>query len=241
MAAAWRFDIPAPELPAGVAGARLWATSYHVPRVEAVGGGVALVDPNGIPLGPRLSIRDWCDAAMEGTVLVVDPACGARVTYNFAATGERSQVSCAERYPRHRGIEKSRFRVASGPYGDGVQGMALVPYRTIAVDPALIPFGSVLYVPAARGLRVRLPSGEERVHDGYFFAADRGGAIRGTHIDVFTGVDREPQLPFVTSRDTERFDAYRVTEPTMEAMLRRAHSPDKDGDADRQQPLCSSR
>ena len=239
MAAAWRFDIPEPELPAGVVGARLWATSYFVPRVEAVGDGVPLVDPSGIPLGPRLSIRDWCDAAMEGTVLVADPASGARATYNFAATGERSQVSCAERYPRHHGIEKSRFRVAIGPYGDGVQGMALVPYRSIAVDPAVIPFGSVVYVPAARGLPVRLPTGEERAHDGYFFAADRGGAIRGAHIDVFTGVEREPPLEFVTSRESDRFDAYRVTEPTMEAMLRRAHGVDGDGAVSARQ--CSSR
>lgn len=223
MAEAWRFDIPPPTLPPGATGARLWATSYYVPSVEGVSDGVALLDPSGAPLGPRLALRDWCDAAMEGTVLVTDAASGTRVTYNFVATGEHSQVSCAARYPHHRAIEKSRFRPATGPYGDGVDGLVLVPYRTIAVDPAVIPFGSVLYVPAARGLRLRLPTGEERIHDGYFFAADRGGAIRGPHIDVFAGTDPSPPLPFVTSREHDRFDAYLVTEPTMEAMLRRAH------------------
>ena len=50
----------------------------------------------------------------------------------------------------------------------------LHPYRTVAVDPDLIPSGSRLYIPAYRG-----------VNGGWFTATDTGGAIIGRHIDVY--------------------------------------------------------
>jgi 3D (Asp-Asp-Asp) domain-containing protein len=48
-------------------------------------------------------------------------------------------------------------------------------YRSIAVDPGLIPLGSRVYIPAYR-------------HDGYggwFIAQETGGAINGRHVDVY--------------------------------------------------------
>lgn len=51
----------------------------------------------------------------------------------------------------------------------------LVFYRSVAVDPRLIPLGSLVYLPdyvAANG-------------DGWFRADDTGGAIKGRHIDVY--------------------------------------------------------
>ncbi len=48
-------------------------------------------------------------------------------------------------------------------------------YRSIAVDPKLIPLGSLVYVPAYRPLN----------KDGWFRADDTGGAILGRHIDVY--------------------------------------------------------
>jgi 3D (Asp-Asp-Asp) domain-containing protein len=50
----------------------------------------------------------------------------------------------------------------------------LVYYRSIAVDPHLIPIGSRVYVPAYRNLG-----------GGWFTAQDTGGAIIGRHIDVY--------------------------------------------------------
>lgn len=67
------------------------------------------------------------------------------------------------------------------PWGAGVQGFALVPYRSLAVDPRYIPWGHVVSIPALQGLR--LPDGQ--AHDGCFVAVDGGGAIRGHHIDLF--------------------------------------------------------
>jgi 3D (Asp-Asp-Asp) domain-containing protein len=48
-------------------------------------------------------------------------------------------------------------------------------YQSIAVDPAVIPLGSHVYVPAY----------QNDGHGGWFVAQDRGGAINGLHIDVF--------------------------------------------------------
>jgi 3D (Asp-Asp-Asp) domain-containing protein len=48
-------------------------------------------------------------------------------------------------------------------------------YRSIAVDPSMIPLGSRVYVPAYR----------HDGHGGWFTAQDTGGAITGRHIDVY--------------------------------------------------------
>jgi 3D (Asp-Asp-Asp) domain-containing protein len=55
------------------------------------------------------------------------------------------------------------------------------PYRTVAVDPNLIPRGSRIYIPAYR-----------RINGGWFVAEDTGGAIVGRHIDVFRRPPRTP-------------------------------------------------
>lgn len=50
----------------------------------------------------------------------------------------------------------------------------LHPYRTLAVDPRLIPRGSRIYIPAYRA-----------ISGGWFVAQDTGGAIIGRHVDVY--------------------------------------------------------
>jgi len=57
----------------------------------------------------------------------------------------------------------------------GGMSLALGFYRSIAVDPQVIPLGSRVYVPAYRA----------DGHGGWFIAADTGGAINGHHIDVY--------------------------------------------------------
>jgi 3D (Asp-Asp-Asp) domain-containing protein len=55
-------------------------------------------------------------------------------------------------------------------------------YRSIAVDPGVIPLGSRVYIPAYK-------------HDGYggwFVAQDTGGAIGGRHIDVYRSPPASP-------------------------------------------------
>src|SRR5690606_23300052 len=133
-------------------------------------------------LGPVLTRREWCDAAMEGSIQV-DDGLGRLTTYNYAGTSSSHQVDCSAYYS-HSPSHKVKFRLANGEYGDGVRDYKLVPFRSIAVDPTYYPYGSVVYIPAARGNIIKLPNGETAIHDGYFFAVDTGGLIKTNHIDV---------------------------------------------------------
>ncbi len=62
-------------------------------------------------------------------------------------------------------------------------GCKVVAMRTVAVDKTLIPRRSVLFIKETVGLR--MPDGSK--HDGYWYASDVGGAIKGKRIDLFTG------------------------------------------------------
>ncbi len=55
--------------------------------------------------------------------------------------------------------------------------------RTVAVDPKVFPRHSVLFIKETVGLK--MPDGS--THDGYWYASDVGGAIKGARIDLFTG------------------------------------------------------
>lgn len=62
-------------------------------------------------------------------------------------------------------------------------GCKVVAMRTVAVDKNLIPKRSVLFIKETVGLK--MPDGS--VHDGYWYASDTGGAIKGQRIDLYTG------------------------------------------------------
>ena len=55
--------------------------------------------------------------------------------------------------------------------------------RTLAVDKNIIPRRTVVFIKETVGLR--MPNGDS--HDGYWYAADVGGAIKGQRIDLYTG------------------------------------------------------
>jgi 3D (Asp-Asp-Asp) domain-containing protein len=204
----------------------LWATFYHVYRTASRPQGYPLLDRAGNRLGPVLSHRDWCQAALQGTVQITDA--NNPLTYNFSGRGEVAQVNCAPFFKSLSAatvqkVGRVRFVAATAPYGYGTEGLSLVPYRTIAVDRSRIPVGSVVFIPAARGVTVTLPSGDRVVHDGYFFAADVGSAIQGNHIDVFMGTaDRSP-FSFITSRPGGRFPAYIVQNRAISQALLALH------------------
>jgi 3D (Asp-Asp-Asp) domain-containing protein len=70
--------------------------------------------------------------------------------------------------------------------GGGVRdsmGCRVVPMRTLAVDPKVVPRGTVVFIKETVGLP--LPGGG--VHDGLWYASDVGSAIKGDRIDLFTG------------------------------------------------------
>lgn len=67
------------------------------------------------------------------------------------------------------------------PLGAGVQGRRLQAFRSIAVDPRLIPIGATVYIPELAG--IHMPDGT--IHDGCLRADDQGGAIKNAKIDFF--------------------------------------------------------
>jgi len=67
------------------------------------------------------------------------------------------------------------------PYGRGAGPRPLIPFRSVAVDPSIIPIGEPLYIPEFDGMR--LPDGT--LHDGCVRADDTGGGIKKRKMDFF--------------------------------------------------------
>lgn len=121
----------------------------------------------------RVSPEFKKDLTMEGSGWLRQPA-GKTVNYAKRINGEH------------------RFHFTDHKYGRGIGNCPLVPYRTVAVDPQFIPFGTKLYVPELEG--VRLPDGS--IHDGIFIAHDKGSWITQNHIDFYVGVGKSGSKPF---------------------------------------------
>lgn len=92
------------------------------------------------------------------------------------------------------------FRLKATLYHAGARGVGLldslgckvVAMRTVAVDTRVIPKRSVLFIKETVGL----PMPDGSVHDGYWYASDTGGAIKGQKIDLFTGHGSSSMTPF---------------------------------------------
>jgi 3D (Asp-Asp-Asp) domain-containing protein len=72
-------------------------------------------------------------------------------------------------------------------------GCAVVPMRTAAIDPRVAPKRTILFIPETVGM----PMADGTTHDGYWFASDTGGAIKGSKIDLFTGSGRGSMKPMM--------------------------------------------
>jgi 3D (Asp-Asp-Asp) domain-containing protein len=67
------------------------------------------------------------------------------------------------------------------PHGRGAGRRPLVPFKSVAIDPHLVPIGEPLYIPEFDGLR--MPDGH--IHDGCVRADDTGGSIKKRKMDFF--------------------------------------------------------
>lgn len=73
------------------------------------------------------------------------------------------------------GVGRALVAISGITFGAG-PSRPLDYYASVAVDPSLIPLGSRIWIPAYRGV-----GGS----NGWFVAADTGGAIQGRHLDVY--------------------------------------------------------
>ncbi len=226
------FNFPATETASLGEALRLWSTNYYTPVYDAAADGtpdaLPLLNARNEPISPPLTRANWCNVALQGTAMIRSG--GSATAYVVADWEGAEQTNCDEFLGNLSTSIKvrsrrSRYQTVDHQYGCGVENMPLMPFRSIAVDRTLIPYRSVLYVPALRGLTFVL-EGRTLTHDGYMFAADRGGAIVGNHIDFFSANQRSSPFPtVVTSNETRTFEAYRVpdTHPAAVA-LRAAHA-----------------
>jgi len=103
-------------------------------------------------------------------------------TVSFA----KRDCECAEICPRTS--QKICFEALDPkafPFGRGAAGTAIRPMHTIAADTAVLPMGTVVYLPELDGAPRGGGSGEPL--DGCFVVEDRGLRVKGEHVDIFTG------------------------------------------------------
>lgn len=213
------FSFKAPDSLGKLTKLKLWSTQYFIHQFQS-GGKIPIVYQNGTASGLSADTCDFCEAALEGTAYVTD-SLGKVTVINFAQTGDSSFVNCrkCKKYAASKlKVEswgKTLWSVSIG-FGDGVKNYRLLPYRTIAVDKTKIPYGTVIYIPKAKGKTITLPNGTKVTHDGYFFACDTGGAIKTNHIDLFTGIFTGNPFPeVIRSSEKKTFEAYIVTDQTI--------------------------
>lgn len=226
-----QWNLPAPSALAEADRHYVWSTYYYVHTAKAVQGpgSVALRNRAGQALGASLSARDFCYAAMEGTVRV---DLGDRSElFNAGGLGTTRAADCTPFFSRSNArfaIGKQRFlKVGSGsPWGLGIAGYRLVPFRTIATDRAFIRSGTALFVSRLRGMRFTDANNSSFTHDGYVFAADVGGSIKRCHIDFFAGAIADGSLfPFASGKDRPRsLEVYTVRDQSIVARLHSEHA-----------------
>lgn len=140
---------------------------------------VALEAEDGQPKSKEL--RDMSDGVLARVSTTFDTA------IRMEGTGKMLDgriLNFSGRVPLPDGTLEVRFMTCppSAPYGYGLGENILVPFRSVAVDPEVVPIGTRVYIPKAKG--IPLPDGS--IHDGYFMAVDIGDAIKNKRIDIFT-------------------------------------------------------
>ena len=209
----------------------LWSTHYYIHRFQS-GGSIPLVLSDGKQTNLFADTCDFCTAALEGTAFVQD-SLGNITILNFDKIGEKSVVNCrsCSKFSKSKlsveNFGKVLWKKSEG-FGDGVLNYKLIPFRTMAVDKSIIPYGTVIFIPNVKGKLFILPNGLEVIHDGYFFAGDTGSAIKGNHIDIFTGIfDGNPFKDVIQSDPKKTFDAFLIKDQQVINSLKSQHVKSK--------------
>lgn len=136
----------------------------------ATGEKVTLYDASGKPM-IQVCPKTAAECTMQGTCMITQN--GKTATYNIISKSKRSFVRVTNQCV----------------YGFGVKSYCLDPFYTVAADPDFYSPGTVIFVPAVRGLE--LPNG--KLHHGYLIVRDRGDNssdqfVKGKgRFDFFTG------------------------------------------------------
>ena len=97
---------------------------------------------------------------------------------------ERTALMAGE--PAWRASARLYHAGGGGATGNDSLGCRPIAMRTVAVDPRVIPRRTRLFIRETVGLRMA----DGSIHDGFWYASDTGGAIKGAKIDLYTGHGR---------------------------------------------------
>jgi hypothetical protein len=198
----------------------LTATFYYTPIIEPRSDGInILTNSNGN--GPFVSEKEFCDAAMEGSV-TFKKSNGEIKSYSYGGRGQQKLADCSKFYPKYKDAERlgyAKFIDCPFPNGCGAKNNPLIPFRTVAVNKSHgFKIGTVIFIPEAVGQKVPQLDGTTAEHDGYFLVGDYGD-MPLNEIDVFVGagpISSPPKSPFRftnSSRNSKKpFGAQIVTD-----------------------------
>lgn len=141
-------------------------------------------------------------AAFE-TAIEANGSSGAEV----GSDAERAALMSGD--PAWRASARLYHAGGGGATGNDSLGCRPVAMRTVATDPRVIPRRTKLFIRETVGLRLA----DGSIHDGYWYASDTGGAIKGQKIDLYTGHGRGSMqqamrlnMRTLTIADAGRFD-----------------------------------
>ncbi len=221
----FRFNLPEPLQAQKKSSLSIWGTYYYfVEFVAKKSGSFPVRNKNEAIISSGLTKKEWCDAALQGSFSIIDES-ARRNTYSFSSRSQTNLIDCSEfiSAPVAEKIKGNRFELVNVPFGRGSKVPQVVPYRTLAVDPGVIAYGTIVYIASARGQKVKLPNGTEATHDGYFYAGDAGSAIHGNHVDFFIGPVKQSPFNFVQSNERSTVQIYLVDSNEALQEMKRIH------------------
>ncbi|WP_339915438.1 3D domain-containing protein [uncultured Brevundimonas sp.] len=128
------------------------------------------------------------EPAPYASVVAADAA-AAETASNVELNAEQAELMAGD--PDWRASARLYHAGGGGATGNDSLGCRPIPMRTVAVDPRVIPRRTRLFIRETVGLR--LADGTR--HDGYWYASDTGGAIKGNKVDLYTGTGRASMRP----------------------------------------------
>ena len=114
---------------------------------------------------------------------------GSDATADAALNAEQADLMAGD--PAWRASARLYHAGGGGATGNDSLGCRPIAMRTVATDPRVIPRRTRLFIRETVGLRMA----DGSIHDGYWYASDTGGAIKGAKIDLYTGHGRGSMQP----------------------------------------------
>ncbi|MBE7559356.1 hypothetical protein HS125_10550 [bacterium] len=150
---------------------RLARITFYHPRVQ----------PENDPRQRRITIRLLCG---ERRQVWVSRRCALNGTLRLSEKNGGHLITAHSKFYWLE-LDAEKF-----PFGQGCRGDAIVPFKTVAADPRVFPYGSRVFVPMFEMLG--MPDGS--VHDGHFTVLDVGGKVKGDHLDLAVRDDSDYRI-----------------------------------------------